>query len=57
MRRALTDPGATGNLPAAMVQPAGGELIWWMDEGAASDLEGALVPGFRWYQDGRRYNE
>ncbi|MDZ4700713.1 MAG: 6-phosphogluconolactonase [Rhodothermales bacterium] len=32
-------PGGVAECPASRVQPAGGELVWWMDEAAAACLE------------------
>jgi 6-phosphogluconolactonase/glucosamine-6-phosphate isomerase/deaminase len=36
VRRALKDPAA--NLPCQKVQPVNGELLWYLDKGAALKL-------------------
>ena len=50
IRRVLGDAEADATLPAAMVRPTSGELVWWIDRAAARDLSG---PDIRRYEDER----
>jgi 6-phosphogluconolactonase len=45
LRRVITGAVDDGRLPASAVRPVEGDLIWWVDEGAATSLEGVRVLG------------
>jgi 6-phosphogluconolactonase len=46
LRRVLCENPNAARLPAATIQPVEGELLWFVDQAAASDLPADLIPDF-----------
>jgi 6-phosphogluconolactonase len=54
LKRVLTEPISAQERPASAVRPTNGQLIWWVDEAAASKIAEPDVRGFQIRRHGRR---